>query len=136
MPFSLIFLFQLSFREHALGEGQLVSSDEEVQADLAVHHAYCLPFHTIMLALNTSKIDYLSLDVEGWELPILRTIPFDKIDISVISVEIKHGKEGRSAYTDFLQSRGFNYHSHLHFMKEELYLSGDDYMYVNKNLHV
>lgn len=87
-----------------------------------------------MLALNRTKIDYLSLDVEGWELPIMRTIPFDLIDISVISVEIKHGPEGSSAYTEFLESKGFKYHSHLHFMRRELFLSGNDYIFVNKNL--
>ena len=129
-----VFVYQLSFKEHALGEGMLVK--EEKDTDLAVQTSYCFPFHTIMLALNRTKIDYLSLDVEGWELPILKTIPYDKIDISVITVEVKHGKEGRSAYTEFIESKGFKYHSHLHFMRRELYLGGDDYVFVNKNLRL
>ena len=123
---------QLTFKEHALGEGMLV--EEGSNQDMAVHNTYCFPFHTIMLALNRTKIDYLSLDVEGWELPILKTIPFDKIDISVLTVEVKHGKEGTGACTDFMESQGFKYHSKLHFMKRELYLSGHDFVYVNKNL--
>ncbi|ELT98097.1 hypothetical protein CAPTEDRAFT_207761 [Capitella teleta] len=123
----------LSFREHELGEGQLVS---EVSSGMDIHRAYCLPFRTIMLALNRTKIDYLSLDVEGWELPILRTVDFDQIDISVISVEIKHGKGGGQAYTDFLESKGFIYHSHLHFHDKVLFLGGNDYIFVNKNLKV
>ena len=34
-------------------------------------------------------MDYFSLDVEGPELEILQTIPFDKVKIDVISVEYK-----------------------------------------------
>lgn len=30
------------------------------------------------------------MDVEGAELPILKTIPFDKVDIKVMSIEINH----------------------------------------------
>ena len=36
-------------------------------------------------------IDYLSLDIEGAEYQVLNTIPFDQIDIKVISIETKHG---------------------------------------------
>ena len=47
----------------------------------------CYPLYSIMLALGQSRIDYFSLDVEGAELPILSTIPFDKLYIDVILVE-------------------------------------------------
>ena len=36
------------------------------------------------------KNHHFSLDVEGSEIPILKTIPFDKVDIKVIGVEFKH----------------------------------------------
>lgn len=48
----------------------------------------CFPFYTYLLALNITKIDYFSLDVEGSELNVLKTIPFDKIDIRVSLVII------------------------------------------------
>ena len=35
------------------------------------------------MAFNNPTIDYFSLDVEGSELAILKTIPFDKVDIRV-----------------------------------------------------
>ncbi len=35
----------------------------------------------ILKDLDQRKVDYLSLDVEGNELDILKTIPFDKIDV-------------------------------------------------------
>jgi hypothetical protein len=33
------------------------------------------------------RVDYFSLDIEGPELEVLETIPWDKVDISAISVE-------------------------------------------------
>jgi len=47
----------------------------------------CYPLYSIMLAIGQTHIDYLSLDVEGAELPILKTIPLDKLFIDVILVE-------------------------------------------------
>lgn len=43
----------------------------------------CFPLYTYLLALNVTVVDYFSLDVEGSELNVLKTIPFDKIDIKV-----------------------------------------------------
>jgi hypothetical protein len=43
----------------------------------------CLPLYSILLALNRTKIDIFSLDIEGHELTVLKTIPFDKVDIKV-----------------------------------------------------
>ena len=43
----------------------------------------CFPLHVLLLALNVTRVDYFSLDVEGAELDVLRTVPFDRIDIRV-----------------------------------------------------
>ena len=43
----------------------------------------CLPLFSILMALDNPRIDYFSLDVEGSELAILKTIPFDKVNIMV-----------------------------------------------------
>ncbi len=40
-----------------------------------------------MLAVGSTHIDYLSLDVEGAELQILKTIHFHKLTIDIIGVE-------------------------------------------------
>lgn len=74
----------------------------------------CFPFYTFMLALNVTVIDYLSLDVEGSELEILKTIPYDTIEIKVISVEWQHFNKEKIKETDleeFLESKG--YHQYL-----------------------
>ena len=51
--------------------------------------AQCFTLHSILLTLGRTHVDYFSLDVEGPELDILQTIPFDKITFDVISVEYK-----------------------------------------------
>lgn len=43
----------------------------------------CLPIYSLMLAVNVTTVDYFSLDVEGVELEVLQTIPWDKVDIKV-----------------------------------------------------
>jgi hypothetical protein len=43
----------------------------------------CFPLYSYLLALNRTTVDYLSLDVEGSELEILKTVPFEKLDIRV-----------------------------------------------------
>ena len=43
----------------------------------------CFPLSAVLAALMRNKVDYFSLDVEGRELDILKTIPFDQIDITV-----------------------------------------------------
>lgn len=47
----------------------------------------CVPLYSLMLALGKKKIDCLFLDTEGGELKILKTIPYDKLDIELIVVE-------------------------------------------------
>ena len=49
----------------------------------------CFPLWFILLAINRTNIDYFSLDVEGPELEILGTIPWEKVHINVISVEYR-----------------------------------------------
>ena len=58
---------------------------------------------------------YYSLDVEGSEFPILKTIPFDKVDIKVIDVEVNHaGTVFPGSFReidDFMNFQGYQLHS-------------------------
>jgi len=67
----------------------------------------CFPFETYMTALNITTIDYFSLDVEGLELEILKTIPFNKYDIRTLSVEFIHDIEGKEAIREFMLNKGY-----------------------------
>ena len=42
---------------------------------------------------NVSKIDYLSIDTEGSEIPILESIDFTKTNITLISAEVNYDRE-------------------------------------------
>ncbi|XP_021943517.2 protein Star [Folsomia candida] len=68
----------------------------------------CFPLVSLLTALNVTTVDFFSLDVEGHEMEVLKTIPFDQIDIKVLFVEhilIPEGKEGLRA---FLKGKGYN----------------------------
>ncbi|CAL4174702.1 unnamed protein product, partial [Meganyctiphanes norvegica] len=41
----------------------------------------CLPLASLLAALSRTTVHYFSLDVEGLELQVLQTIPFEKLDI-------------------------------------------------------
>ena len=80
--------FQELFQEHAMGQGKVVHEGKEENP--LIHETVCFPLYSILLAMNRTQVDYLSLDVEGLELPILKTIPFDKLQIKMLSVEYNH----------------------------------------------
>lgn len=44
---------------------------------------HCMPLTAILLALNMTTIDLFSLDIEGHEMEVLRTLDFDQIKIKV-----------------------------------------------------
>jgi len=84
----------------------------------------CFPLYSVLKALNATSVDYFSLDVEGSEFPILKTIPWHKVAFKVLGIEVTHlGKvfDGdRGELEAFLSSKGFKYRSSV----------GDDAFYV------
>lgn len=46
----------------------------------------CFPLYSILLAVNRTQIDFFSLDVEGFELQVLTTIPWHKVAIKVTTL--------------------------------------------------
>ena len=47
----------------------------------------CFPLYSLLMAAaGNVTVNYLSLDLEGGELQVLQTLPWDKVDIEVISV--------------------------------------------------
>ena len=73
--------------------------------------ALCFPFYSILLAMGNPTVDYFSLDVEGAELPILKTIPWDKVNITILSIEVNHS-DGNKIDT-FIKSKGYKKAHHL-----------------------
>ena len=71
----------------------------------------CLPLYSLVMALGNLTINYLSLDIEGAELPVLQTLPWDSLDIEVMTVETNHAGEvfpgTRQEVRDYLALRGY-----------------------------
>lgn len=98
------FLFQTQF--HA---AWLLGGLDVIHIDL-YHHPYwtsvfCFPLLSLMRAINQTTVDYFSLDVEGTEPHVLRSLPYDQIDIRLISVEYNHC--GEEVINDILVPAGY-----------------------------
>jgi len=92
----------------------------------------CIPLETILLALNRTRVDYFSLDVEGLELEVLKTIPFDRIDIGVLTVEWLHGANGKEEYKTYMESKGFRTLKEINSANPADSSYANDYIFVTK----
>ena len=63
----------------------------------------CYNINTLLLDHGVTCVDYLSLDIEGGELDVLKSIDYSQIDIDIIDVENNYGVDFQS----FLQSKGY-----------------------------
>jgi len=50
----------------------------------------CFPLYSLLMALGNPVIDLFSLDIEGAELQVLKTVPWDKVNIQVLIIEVNH----------------------------------------------
>ena len=81
---------QIKFRDNGLLT-KLVSKSQENrlsrEQSRGLWTAQCLPFYSLLLAVGNPTVDLFILDVEGVEVSILKTIPFDKVDIKYFYIE-------------------------------------------------
>lgn len=59
-----------------------------------------------LLEQGVSKIDYLSIDAEGGDLEIIKSVNFDLFDVKLITIEAEHGIE---EIKQMLAEKGFKY---------------------------
>ena len=50
----------------------------------------CYPLHSLLQALDNPRVDLLSLDIEGAELAVLKTLPWHSLHIELVMIEINH----------------------------------------------
>lgn len=69
----------------------------------------CIPFYTILKALNGSVVDFLNLNVDGAEFQVLKTIPFDHVIFNVMSVKCIRipGEKPIGQLMDLLESKQY-----------------------------
>jgi FkbM family methyltransferase len=67
----------------------------------------CFPFATILKALDRRTVDYFSLDVEGAELSILKTIDFGQFKFDTITVEWHQIEKVKQQVTQLLDPTKF-----------------------------
>ena len=64
----------------------------------------CFPLYSLLMAAaGNVTVNYLSLDTEGGELEVLQSLPWDSLDIQVMTVETVKIQEVRQ----FLRERGY-----------------------------
>ena len=55
----------------------------------------CYPLYSLLLAIGMAdKVDLLSLDIEGAELAVLRAIPWARVNIELVMIEVNHSDQG------------------------------------------
>ena len=81
----------------------LLQHKKAINSKWAKVEVQCFPFFSVMKAIKRKHIDFFSLDVEGAEMGILKTIPFSELTIDVILVEyqVRNSKAaGRQRYRE------------------------------------
>ena len=109
VKYKWISVFQLNFYVDPEGDGTLsgLRSRDMVKQPVPVD---CFPLYTLLAAVNQTVVDLFSLDIEGLELQILKTIPFDKIAFKFIIVE----NWEPHALRQFMNSQGFKLFRHIY----------------------
>ena len=70
----------------------------------------CFDFYSLLLAVGRTHVNYFSLDVEGPELDILETIPFDRVTIDIFTIEYRilpHGTMKKESLAKLQKLRNF-----------------------------
>jgi FkbM family methyltransferase len=62
---------------------------------------------SILLEKNIKHVDLLSLDVEGYELEVLKGVDFNLIDFKFLLIEVNTGPYTLEIMTEFLKNLGF-----------------------------
>jgi len=78
----------------------------------------CMPLYSILLALGNPTVHWMSLDIEGAEFPVLKSIPWDKVDIQALTVEThffgRYFPGDRDEFLEYMKSVGYTHIENAH----------------------
>jgi len=80
----------------------------------------------ILKSHGVKKIDFLSIDTEGAEFTIIKTIDFDKVHITFLSVENNDSSEEIRVY---LKSKGYKY---IPFITDDFFIKDTNSLFIFK----
>lgn len=86
--------------------------EKEVKKFPLIEVAVRTPEDVFQEANLPSVIDYMSLDVEGAEMDILKAIPFDKYCIKYATIETNNDKDKEKELEMFMKQRGYIFEGH------------------------
>ncbi|XP_023339047.1 uncharacterized protein LOC111709551 [Eurytemora carolleeae] len=89
-----------------------IVGDEQDLALKSTEQKTCIPLYTLLLALGNPTVHYFSLDIEGAELKVLKTIPWKLVDIWLVGIEACHmgdfdKTESRKDMIEFMEKQGY-----------------------------
>lgn len=74
------------------------------------NHTFDAPatsINTLMDKLGRRTIDFWSLDIEGFEGPVLETTDFERLEVGVMVIEMNKNEENNNAIHNYLHKEGF-----------------------------
>ena len=92
------------------GRNKIFSPDVSKKIPSEFQNVYvpCFSLQTILSAINVKKVDFFSLDVEGGEWDVLKSIDFEKLNIKSFIIEfIRNSKE---ELANFLIKKNYTWH--------------------------
>lgn len=119
----------VKFHVHGLLGGIVNTAKNKEVSNREMIEIQCFPVYSVLMALGNPRVDYFTLDIEGAELQVLETIPFDKVDIQVLDIEMNHVGEvfegSRNDIRNLLLKNGYKLWEKLSidevFVKEDFY---------------
>ena len=90
-------------------DGILMKSNDGITIMSSDDDGLCpvITFTELCLKYNIKKVDFFSLDVEGYEMEVLNGIDFNNIDINYILIEINYSTVKLSNLTKYMRSKGY-----------------------------
>ena len=71
-------------------------------------HAHTISFTDLLITTGAPLfVNFISLDIEGQELPALQTFPFEKYEVGIWIVEHNHDEAQRGKIAAVLQAKGY-----------------------------